>query len=1113
MPKIITHINDTSAGQQKLLRQYFGYRSTKSVINNIGGVDFSNLDDKTKAKRAYAILAREYNTELFEDRKKRKLEYQKKFILKRKEKRIEEKKEKRRRLALIWSSTIQTIRFGKYPRKKTNEKSELNEHDVVYTNASNISSNKQDVRQDAMRHYVNFVKERLNSSKFDYFYTPNKKKFEIPKNIEEDNNFFDNVSKSFNIIQHIMVSNTAEPTQTKIKDAGAINLDTFMDNSIWDTSSNRCVPDWINYKYKNIKGFKKAVRDYESIQNISTIGMDTEDNEQMNPNEYGYTLSHIETFCFNMGIHLYALIDGQIRLYRNTCKDGVSLKKYPLVIEVKNNHLYPIIDEKRIQALKVTAQNMYQPSIKRISIFHNEEKKKQDSMELVFNKEHKAPFQFLIETMEKTNTMVYNSNIKIVNGYLSYFILNNKKYITDYDDNLAQYFGQEYIGQNVSALLSPYVENLPKSYMSNEIQTALQLHQKSYIKHRTHQDMNYDIDINDDNVRKFDINKCYRFVMENPVDDWMTTDFHSSVQVKNTYDGQFGLYFLCTEDTRLLHKSNWYSNKIIEKAKSEGIDFTIKYFINGYRQDKTLLKNVIDDISKTFQDKEILNDGKPVLYNPKKTLINALSGFMGKTKSRFSHVRVDTDQNRIWETYFKERQSENNKPYFYMNGKYVFYGETTENVLIENNLPMYIQILDQANILLFDKIKETGGICIGRKTDAFLVFKPQNVQLSEDNGGLKEEVKTGCFNVEHAHVEYEYEKPRINKIAIHDSSQYKDIIDITDNHKSVMLLGRAGTGKTFVLNKIKEYYGDGCVCLAFSNKACNNLNGMTIHKFLKMDAKGKLCQKTMKHITKHVNVIIIDELGMIPSDLWKHLEYIKQNCDVTFICAGCYRQLPPIENMTESADYFNHTTILNICDYNQVELNTVYRYDPELLEKSNDVYDGKITQFDVSWFDTNVIVHALQNICWSNKKRKCINKICNEYHADKASKKLVIDYDGQENKYNENIIIYKGCKLLSNINDTKKNIRKNESYIVNNFDSESINLTLLDAGEENELTITISELHKYFILGYCITTYKCQGDTYKGSIVIFESRKMFDDKRHIYTAMTRTNKFENITFM
>ena len=51
MPKIITHINDTSAGQQKLLRQYFGYRSTKSVINNIGGVDFSNLDDKTKAKR------------------------------------------------------------------------------------------------------------------------------------------------------------------------------------------------------------------------------------------------------------------------------------------------------------------------------------------------------------------------------------------------------------------------------------------------------------------------------------------------------------------------------------------------------------------------------------------------------------------------------------------------------------------------------------------------------------------------------------------------------------------------------------------------------------------------------------------------------------------------------------------------------------------------------------------------------------------------------------------------------------------------------------------------------------------------------------------------------
>ena len=58
--------------------------------------------------------------------------------------------------------------------------------------------------------------------------------------------------------------------------------------------------------------------------------------------------------------------------------------------------------------------------------------------------------------------------------------------------------------------------------------------------------------------------------------------------------------------------------------------------------------------------------------------------------------------------------------------------------------------------------------------------------------------------------------------------------------------------------------------------------------------------------------------------------------------------------------------------------------------------------------DMNLIYNADTNILWTNKKRKQINKICNEYHSKNADNILMVEYKGKENKYNENIILYKG---------------------------------------------------------------------------------------------------------
>lgn len=1178
MPNLIENVNNTNDSQKKRLRQFFGYRTNKSVLDDIGGLDLGTTP-QTRLNTAYTILAQEYNKDILEGRREKKIEMQKKKQEERKKTIIADQKAIYDNAILFWDTTLKKIKFGKLRKKDAYNKwgsliretipfDENNkiETDVIYGTLDEKTTRK-NLYNDVVKHYIDFIKSKLNESNFDYFYTPSGVRFEAPKTEEAGKTFTERVMATFNILDYTkfveMQTEAKSFNETKIKLAGSINLDGFISNEKWDTNSNTCVPDWINYKYKDIKGFKKLVKDNETIQNLSILEptCDNEyDNEYMNPNKYGYTLEHIKTFCFNVGIHLYALIDGQLFIYKNLCKTGVSLKKYPLVIEIKNNHLYPITDESTIKCIRNKAVNLYKASSSG-NVFHEQkEVETKKELEKEYNKENLEPFDYIMKIMNDKNLMVYKNNITMINGRLVNFVLDKKKYIIDYDENIEQYFGDNYTGQTIISLLTPYIENIRKSYMTCEIQQALEIHKKkSAIKHRTHCDINYNFDIYDEDVKKYDINKCYRFIMADPLEEWMFLDFNSRVHNKNSYDGGFGLYYVETDDITLLHKTNWYSSIMIKKAIDEGIDLKIKYFINAYKGSKTLLKKIIDDIEDNVEDKKIIVDGKPQMYSPKKLLINAISGYMGKTKSAFAKLMVDKDQDRIWHNYFKKRQYENNKPYCKLTSdEYVFYGDMIENVLIENNLPMYIQILDQANILLYNKIKQTGGELVGRKTDAFMVYKPENVILSDDRGGLKEEEKKPVFPSIHEDVVYEYTEPNINNIDIYDSNDYQKIIDIIKEGKSIQLLGRAGTGKTYILQKIIQEFGDKCVAMSFTNKATLNLNGKTIHSFLKLDNKNKMCNKTIKHIKEHIDIIIIDEIGMIPSHLWKHLDYIKHNCDVVFVCAGCYRQLPPIEEMENNYDYFKHPIVLNICDNNVIELSTVKRYDTELLEKSNDVYEGRISSFNCVEFNKEDVINALQNICWFNKTRKIINKICNTHNADKATHPVLIPYEGEENKYNEDIILYKGCKLLANISDSNLNIRKNETYIVKDFDDENICLTtdekyselnddieyvrlftamadskrsnswLVDTPEakalsdyimannikiENPIIIKREKLHKYFILGYCITTYKSQGDTYKGQINIFESNKMFDDKRHIYTAMTRTDKFSNIKFM
>lgn len=133
---------------------------------------------------------------------------------------------------------------------------------------------------------------------------------------------------------------------------------------------------------------------------------------------------------------------------------------------------------------------------------------------------------------------------------------------------------------------------------------------------------------------------------------------------------------------------------------------------------------------------------------------------------------------------------------------------------------------------------------------------------------------------------------------------------------SVILTGAAGTGKTYVLNKIikwaHENKRDMGVC-AMTGAAALLIGGRTLHSFLGIGLGAKPASELAaatrykrKHICTKINklaLLIIDEVSMLSSELFdkicEYLQILRRNTKpfggVQVIFCGDFAQIPPIE--------------------------------------------------------------------------------------------------------------------------------------------------------------------------------------------------------------------------
>ncbi|SFV50707.1 Putative helicase [hydrothermal vent metagenome] len=140
-------------------------------------------------------------------------------------------------------------------------------------------------------------------------------------------------------------------------------------------------------------------------------------------------------------------------------------------------------------------------------------------------------------------------------------------------------------------------------------------------------------------------------------------------------------------------------------------------------------------------------------------------------------------------------------------------------------------------------------------------------------------------------------------------------------HSNIFLTGGAGVGKSYITNEVISSYrklGKGVVALGSTGVSAVNIGGFTVHSFFVFgiannfdelragDKRAKKRLSDLKKILKATELIVIDEISMISSDLLDMIAYRLDSLDylgkVLFV--GDFFQLPPVQKSNNRDDLF-----------------------------------------------------------------------------------------------------------------------------------------------------------------------------------------------------------------
>ena len=210
---------------------------------------------------------------------------------------------------------------------------------------------------------------------------------------------------------------------------------------------------------------------------------------------------------------------------------------------------------------------------------------------------------------------------------------------------------------------------------------------------------------------------------------------------------------------------------------------------------------------------------------------------------------------------------------------------------------------------------------------------------------------------------------------------------IEGTHVSVFLTGKAGTGKTTFLKKIRELSPKRMVVVAPTGVAAINAQGVTIHSFFQLPIGVHLpgmqrqegnnfyqFSKEKKNIFRTLDLLVIDEISMVRADLLDAIDSVLRTYrdrtqpfgGVQLLLIGDLQQLAPVAVEKEWAmlkdyydsPYFFSSKALQQISYVTIELKHIYRQsDEHFIQLLANVREGRLDADTVNALNTRYIAN------------------------------------------------------------------------------------------------------------------------------------------------------------